>query len=94
MKTEILIEQIAEIKALLVISTFMQQTILESMGCDAEVMVTAVDKLNTTLANQFEDAMRKACGLDAREKPRETVLPKLAELDLMRNVDWDKVKAV
>lgn len=88
---ESLIEQISEIRALQVVNTFMLQTLLESVGCDAEAMIDAVDKMNTNLANRFEDQMRKACGMEPRPKPRTPVLPKLEEFDLMRNAPWHKM---
>ncbi len=91
MKTETLIEQMAEIRSLQVINTFMLQTLLEAVGCDADAMVAAVDNMNTSLANTFEGQMRKDCGLEARAEPRTPVLPKIADLDLMRSAPWNKM---
>lgn len=94
MKTEALIEQMAEMRALMVVNTFMMQTFLEQNGCDAATLLQSVDQMNTLLANDFEAGMRKACGLEPRPKPRKPVLPKLAEMDLIRSVDWNKVREV
>ncbi|HEX3100855.1 MAG TPA: hypothetical protein VHQ01_03630 [Pyrinomonadaceae bacterium] len=90
MKQEALIEQLAEIRALSAVNCFMIQLILECVGCDGDAVTTAVDNINTQLANGFESQMRKACGLEPRPEARTAVLPKLAEFDLMRKTDWNK----
>ncbi len=87
---EQLIEQIAEIRSLQVINTFMLQTLLESIGCDAAAMIDCVDRMNVDLANRFESQMRKACDMEPRAEPRTPILPKIEELELMRKTAWDK----
>ncbi|MFT3745453.1 MAG: hypothetical protein QM785_14320 [Pyrinomonadaceae bacterium] len=92
MKDEVLIEQIAELRALAVVNTFHNQFLLEMLGSDAEALVTVTDKMLTEFANRFEAQMRKACDMEPRAEPRTPTLPKLAEMDLLRNTDWTKVR--
>ena len=88
---EHLIEQIAEIRSLQVINLFMLQTLLESIGCDAEALISTVDDMNAAFATAFESEMRKACGIEPRTTARTPVLPKLGELENMREKAWNKV---
>lgn len=93
MKTEQLIEQIAEIRALQVLNTFMLQQLLEMVGCDPDALIDVVDKMNCSLADRFENQMRKGCDMQPRaEARREPVMPKIRDLDFMRNIDWSQMK--
>lgn len=70
MKTEQLIEQVAEIRAALAVTNFMLMTFLEHNGCDPETLIASVDKLLAEFADAFEGKMREDAGLGRRETPR------------------------
>lgn len=89
MNYEILLEQLAEIRAQNAALILMLAGIIEQQGGDPEGTITAIDVMTTDFANLFEDAMRKKAGLEPRAEPRTPVIPKL---DLMSKIDWAKVK--
>ena len=93
-----MIEAMAEIKSLNVIAVFVLQTMIEQRGGNPEVLARAIDGMNTSLANRFENDMRKAAGLDPRPVPRAITFPSKVDVDGIINAvdwndfDWDKSK--
>jgi hypothetical protein len=71
---EILLEQLAEIRAQNAVLVLMLTGILEQQGADAEGTVTAIDNMTTEFANLFEDAVRRKAGMEPRAEPRKPVL--------------------
>lgn len=93
MHDETLIDQIAELRAAAATQLFMLTEFLQHMGADPESLTRFIDNMTTDFANRFEDQMRKASGLEPREKPRQPVLPKIEAAAAMASIDWSK-KAV
>lgn len=88
MKTETLIEQIAEVRSLQTVNCLMLMTLLESLGCDAAAMIEAVGTMTSEIADDLESRMRQACGLAARTLPRDPLITALDDLNLMRSAPW------
>lgn len=89
MYDETLISELAELRATVVATNFMLLTFLEKLGGNPEALLNSVDFLMTRAANQFENQMRKANGLEPREQPRTTLVGEGG--GLMDTVDWSKL---
>lgn len=83
MKTEQLIEQIAEIRAASAATNFMLLSFLEHNGCDPETLIATVDEMLVKFADAFENTMRKDAGLGRRETPRKPSTSRPPA------IDWD-----
>lgn len=92
MKDEILIEQLAEIRAAQFITNYMLHSFLQHSGCDPESLLRSADILNRRMADNMENQMRKACGLDPRPEPRPSIIDQAIAEEQLRSIDWDKVK--
>lgn len=92
MKDEILIEQLAEIRALQVANVFIGTMMLEQSGVHSEALLQAIDLLMTDSADRFENSMRKAAGLEPRATPRQPMLRQID--DDFKAIDWSKIKEV
>ena len=86
MKDECLFKQLAEIRALTVTNLFVNQTMLENMGADPEVLLKSVDGMIGTFAHTFENEMRVAHDLEPIQPQ-----PKVAN-DPLRNIPWSRMK--
>jgi hypothetical protein len=91
MYDETLISQLSELRAAVAASNFMLLSLLEKTGCDPESLLKAVDVLMTNTANAYENEMRKANGLEPRERPRTTTLSKFNR-EIMDSVEWSTLK--
>lgn len=88
-----LIMQVAELRALMVVQSFMLMSFLENQGCDPESLLNSVEKMTNRSADGFENRMRKVFGIEPRSEPRESILEKQrAHDEALGSIDWSKMK--
>ena len=85
------IEQIADIRALLVVNAFLSQSLLEAIGAKSEPLMDAIEKLNLDIGDHVEASLRAKLGLPMQPESREARLQRFRnQLDIDR-YDWPSI---
>ncbi|MBX3267178.1 MAG: hypothetical protein KF831_10760 [Acidobacteria bacterium] len=85
---EVLCEQAADIRALLVVNCFLTQTLLESVGVQPEPLMNAIEQLNLDLGDQIENSLRSRLGLQKRDQTRAERLQRFRDQFDPAKFDW------
>lgn len=85
---EVLCEQAADIRALVIVNCFLSQTLLESVGVQPEPLMNAIEQLNLDLGDQIENSLRGRLGLPKREQTRAERLQRFRDQFDPSKFDW------